>query len=86
MSKPPRIGPIAEETETVNPNSPNATPRSAPLKRDWIKPELCGVSSPAANPWTRRAITRTVIVGARPAAALAAMNPMRPMSIMERRP
>ncbi len=86
MSAPPRIGPIAEETDTVNPKSPNATPRSEPRNRDWIRPELCGVSSPAAKPWTSRAATSTATCGARPAAALDRTNPVRPMSIIRRRP
>ena len=81
MSSPPRTGPIAEDTETVNPNSPNATPRSEPRNSDWMSPELCGVSSPAARPWTSRAATRTATCGARPAAALERTKPARPMSI-----
>jgi hypothetical protein len=86
MISPPSTGPAAAEMETVSPNSPNALARSAPVNSCWMRPEFCGVSSPAAAPWTSRATTTSSAVGASPTAALATTNPTRPTSIIVRRP
>ncbi len=51
-----------------------------------MSPEFCGVSNPAAAPCSSRAATATPAVGAIPTAAEPMMNPVRPISIMRRRP
>ena len=86
MISPPSTGPIADDTETVSPNRPKARPRSGPRKSSWMSPEFCGVSRPAAAPCTRRARITSSMFGASPTAALATMKPVRPISIIRRRP
>ena len=66
MIRPPRTGPIADETETVRPKTPKARARSGPRKSCWISPEFCGVSSPALAPWASRASTTSAGVRREP--------------------
>ncbi len=86
MIAPPRIGPMAEEIDTVRPKRPNARPRSGPWKSSWINPELWGVSSPADAPCSSRAATTSSALGAIPTAALATTKPVSPTSMRRRRP
>ena len=71
---PPTIGPTAVEIPTVEPNNPNARPRSASRNSCWISAEFCGANEPAAIPCASRAATSTPVVGAAPAAALHSTN------------
>src|SRR4051812_40090570 len=86
ISTPPSSGPMAVETPTTVPNSPNAVPRSRPLNSCWISALICGVSRPPARPCTSRATTRNSAPGARPQASEESVNRASPTTNIVRRP
>ena len=79
-------GPTAVDTPMVVPKKPNALPRSSPRNRLWMRPEICGLMRPPANPWTTRITTSASAVGASAQAALATTNSATPTMNTGRRP
>jgi hypothetical protein len=86
ISAPPMSGPTAVDTAIVDPNRPNALPRSSPRNRLWMRPEICGLIRPPANPWTTRITTSTSAVGASAEATLVTTNRATPTMNTGRRP
>ena len=70
----------------VVPKNPNALPRSSSRNRLWMRPEICGLIRPPANPWTTRINTSASAVGASAEAALATTNSATPSMNTGRRP
>ncbi|SIJ06407.1 Uncharacterised protein [Mycobacteroides abscessus subsp. abscessus] len=67
MNTPPRTGPIATESPTIVPMSPNARPRCGPWKYCWRRPTTCGLSRPEPKPMRTRAMLSVSGSGASPA-------------------
>jgi hypothetical protein len=58
----------------------------SPRNRLWMRPEICGLMRPPANPWTSRINPSTSAVGASAEAALATTNSATPTMNTGRRP
>ena len=70
----------------MEPNKPNARPRSSSRNSCWISAEFCGASEPAAIPCASRAATSIAVFGAAPAAALHSTKPPSATRNIVRRP
>src|SRR5215472_1411030 len=85
-SQPPRNGPTAVHTPPKPDQAPTARLRSSCAMVDDSTARLEGTSSAPATPCTARARISAVVVGARPHASDARLNPARPRTSTRRRP
>ena len=86
VSRPPTSGPIASARAETPAQMPIALPRSRGSKVAVMIERVAGFISAPPRPWTMRAPTRKLPLGASPQARLAAVKTARPIMKIRRRP
>ncbi len=85
-SQPPSSGPTAAIPPIIDPQMPNATARSRPVKTVFTVDSVAGMIIEAPTPCAKRAAISSAPFPARAASRLASMNTTVPRTKSRRRP